>query len=401
MTLIIIFLLINKIKDIEKAYVDDNGYVKSGQYNLLLSEIENYLIEQKQKGNIKDFFKDDDNHTIGVTLNSGIQYIYSPNIAGLDSTSIKREIATYQPVNAGYSQDLQEMAVCVDDSAEKISQLSDDDHSYSYVKNNSDKDNDFNDGEVTIESLKSLSKFGVILWHGHGGYDTQHHSFLVTGEIFNQTQYLLNPVYFINLSADLISGRIVVCAGDRLAVTSTFFDKYLENMNGALVYLGACSSGKDDMLANSFINKGASTVFANSDVIHTEYNLKMIKEIANALVVQNSTGQYNTVTEALTIAQGINGGIDIVKENIGGETNIYINSNTKVKIIGNNDLRLIESSENNTTATTKAPTQPPQTTPAPAQTQPPQVTTNQVTNKKEYMTIDELTDGYYIKRGEK
>lgn len=317
------------IQDLEADYLDTDGFVRPGQLADLLKTIENFVKNQLSEGNIKEYKAE--NNTVFAVLNSGIQYIYLPPLPDVDSGTDEKKIATYQPCDSGYPQYIQSISSgCVDGSAVRIADLPDDDVKYLFTKNS-------NNSDVTLDELRSISNYGVILWHGHGGYTNSLHSFLVTGDTLDESKFLWDPVYYIQhigYTADYLSGRFIL-SGNTICVTYKFFEKYLHDMNGAFVYLAACSSGKDSVLANTFRNKGASTVFANSDTIHTVYNLNMMRAVVEAMTTPDANGKYHSASQALQQARSVHGAIDTVLEDNG--TVIQ----TQVQIFGDNNFRFI------------------------------------------------------------
>ena len=312
------------IKQVEEYYTDSKGHVPDEKINELMSAIEQVFSISKSNGTIKEYNVDIENISIFGTLSNGMGYVYMPPIKGIDSVSTNRRIVTSQPCDAGYENEEQELvSSCVDGSATKIASLIDtnSEYVYTFFSDDTSTDDNWNDDEISLESLKTLSDFKVVIWHGHGGYNKSIHSFLQIGLDFDKQKFLWDPIYYakhISYTADYLSGRIIATSDGQMAVTPKFFEKYLGSMDNALVYLGACSSGKDDVLAKSFISKGASSVFANSNPIHTEYNLTMIREVLNAMTTKDQEGYYDTAREALEKAKVINGAIDnvILDENL-------------------------------------------------------------------------------------
>ncbi len=170
---------------------------------------------------------------------------------------------------------------------------------YSFLDNGTAGDDNRDDAEVSVDFLKSLSQYAVVIWHGHGGYSSAVGSFLGITDSFS-SRYL----------SDLRSGRIVRLYGGGMGVTGAFFDKYLQkNTNeNALIYLGACLSGKDGGLADAFLDKGFDCVVANSDTISRTYNLNMIKSFFEGMSAD--AGNYLTTSEALENAKLVYGEYD-------------------------------------------------------------------------------------------
>ena len=99
---------------------------------------------------------------------------------------------------------------------------------------------------------------------------------------------------------------------DCYLIGSAFVDSYVPDgsLEHTLLYLGACSSGKDSRLAQAFLNKGAEAVYANSGIIHTVYNLSMINGVAEGLCQTYEGGGFYTVSDALDYAKDKHGAHD-------------------------------------------------------------------------------------------
>ncbi|MDO5382356.1 MAG: VWA domain-containing protein, partial [Eubacteriales bacterium] len=266
-----------------------------------LNDVSKSLDELSKSGTKVSYTKNADN--IRVTLTNGGCYMIIPNVEGTDEgdNSDDIKIATYQPCLSGYSTSISKYMTYIDDGAVLIDNEFD---KYTFKKDGSSTDDDYNDSEVNFNACASVSQYYMLLWHGHGGYDSSVGSFLLTGVKRTEENDK-------KLSAAIENKEILMTA-DSYVITAAFINKYVasDSLENAVVYLGACQSGKDSKLANAFLNKGAVAVYANSETIHTTYNLSMIKSVCEGLTKKNSTGAYNSVSEALTYAKNINGNYD-------------------------------------------------------------------------------------------
>ncbi len=162
---------------------------------------------------------------------------------------------------------------------------------------------DYDNAACTVELLKSLGEYDVIIWEGHGGYSSTTGSFLLTGQEYTAAFHRQNE-------ADFQDGSLISTTDGRVAVTAKFFDKYLTegSLDGALVYLAACSTSTDDTLVSTLISKGAQCVYANSGVIYTVYNYAVLDKVTSLLCGQG--GSFQTTGQALTNAQLLYGYYD-------------------------------------------------------------------------------------------
>jgi hypothetical protein len=99
----------------------------------------------------------------------------------------------------------------------------------------------------------------------------------------------------------------------RAMISAKYIEKYCENLDNSFFYLATCQSGMDSTLANAFVNKGAAAVIANTETIYTQYNLLMEYEVAhNLTLINDRTGNYYTLSEALSAAKEKYGRNDLV-----------------------------------------------------------------------------------------
>lgn len=307
----------NEINNIDEKYKTDSGYILQEDVNTVLNEVSEYAEAKLQQGLIKEYGVEE--NCVWITLLSGIEFIYIPNVEGVDSV----DISTYQPCLHTYSTDIQERSkVATDGSATKIQKRIDD---YYFVNN-------YDNEEITLDTIKNIGDNEVVIWHGHGIYTSKYHSILQTSVKLDETRFLLDPFYYvknIGYTDEYLSGSIVCTNDGYVCVTYKFIEKYLKNLENSFIYLGVCSSGVDNVLANSFISKGASTVFVNTGVIHTLYNLDMIESICHTMTeISQKTGNYYTAAEALKDAKLENGSVCC-----------SVHPETEVKIVGDNSYR--------------------------------------------------------------
>ncbi|MCH5353415.1 MAG: zinc-ribbon domain-containing protein, partial [Acutalibacter sp.] len=291
------FDLENHVSEVISSYKNAEGYIEKDSLNDSISAVGNYAKELYDSKEIKDY-EVTEGESVWIQFNSGVEYIYIPSVEGMDSSTV----STYQPCLAMYHSELQKLGVdCVDGAANCVENVL---NEYRF-KHNYDND------AISLDVLKNMGENEIVIWHGHGGYNRKTHSVLQTGLKLDEARFLLDPVYYIQnmgYTDDYLTGRILCTSSGYACVTYKFFDKYLPNMNSDIVYLGACSSGKDDVLANTFINKGAKTVIANTEIIPTVYNLNMISAVFSELTIPLDN-KYQDVQTALARAKDTNADI--------------------------------------------------------------------------------------------
>lgn len=306
------FSCVNEIKEIQKKF-ETNGYVEESKIETTIEAVYQQAKAWEKDGKVLSVEKEEN----GVTMQfaSGIWYYYQPSIEGEDAvgSDVNVSITSIQPFKTWYKENRGEETAIVDTDATDgaASRIAEKFENYSFEGNYDDKD-------VSLEVINSFSSNQVILWHGHGGYIKSKGPIICVGEEFNEVKFLLNPIYYLKnmkYTSDYLSGRIIATGYNQIAITGAYIDKYVGDMSNSFVYLGACESGKDNVLAQSFLDKGASAVVGNTESINSIYNCKMMIDVANGLMTTTSDiGNYHTLSEAIKYAQEINGVDDGSKE---------------------------------------------------------------------------------------
>lgn len=312
--------VVASINEAVAEYIDENGYLIDEKYSEARSALTGKLNELKMAGIVAKYTEEE--HSFFIRLSNGYSFIYEFLTEGVDSGLGGGTIATYQPFKNTYSErSLNEQSDdATDGSARRISRKI---RSFLFSnRTNYDLDN------VTLENLKNISRYSVVIWHGHGGWGDCG-SMLAIGEKCNGDTS-------IRYSADITAERIVTCvaAGREVyGITGGFVEKYVGDMSGSMLYLAACSSGKDMLggnhrykLADSFIKKGAVAVVGNSGIICTDYNTRMERDVFNGLLDGNSEYNYYNLSEALALAKEKNG--NYCCESHRSEAMIFLRNNT-------------------------------------------------------------------------
>lgn len=122
--------------------------------------------------------------------------------------------------------------------------------------------------------------------------------------------------------------------GSYYGITSKFIEKYYEGKNNAIIYLGACQSGKDNVLANAFLSKGASAVYCYDETVSMEYEM-----IMRTLVFYGLTTKYHHGTEPYTTADAL-----AYAQSICGTNDPFIEESTRAKLmlVKENDVAINE-----------------------------------------------------------
>lgn len=301
-----------KILKFEKKYRNSIG-ITAENVGVYLEELQLYFLDEP----INDItFWEIGDTSIKISLRSGVDYIYQPEISGYDLSGEQMEIATYQPGVSSFSKNLSQYVSYPDAAAKEIA---DEFEMYHFDSRASSDDRDYNDEEVTPETVLGFSSNNIVFWHGHGVYDKKYGCGLMLS-IKVTTSSIRKYGKQIN------EGTIVIC-NDQLVITPSFIDTYFaeNSLKNSIIYLGTCYSGADNSLIDALINKGAKAVFANSGKISTAYNTSMMKSIADVLI-QKTGDAYKTLEEALEYAKEVNGETD--------------KNGTEVRLYGYSDVSL-------------------------------------------------------------
>lgn len=337
-----------KTIEIEDQYRNDEGYISYDNVNDILNNIEDYVKMLVSQGIVQDYEKGDSDFYI--KLNSGIGYVYTPEIYGVLNSGTDNKIITLEPVKTSAGVFLSTITTTIDKwynnfeyqgsysvptCANMVTECNDSYTYYTEMWPNQGNDDMLEDQEVTIESLKNLSDYSIVIWEGHGAYTEIIHSALCTSQqvsLFSE---------FEPYSLDIKQDRIIMTKGawnTRLGsyygITSKFIEKYYEGKNNAIIYLGACQSGKDNVLANAFLSKGASAVYCYDETVSMEYEM-----IMRTLVFYGLTTKYHHGTEPYTTADAL-----AYAQSICGTNDPFIEESTRAKLmlIKENDVAVNE-----------------------------------------------------------
>lgn len=133
---------------------------------------------------------------------------------------------------------------------------------------------------VTIETLKHLDDFDIVVWEGHGGYSKGHSS----------------PFLSIPAEDPPVEDGVIVYGGDhtKAYLTSDFFDTYYDagDLDGMLFYIGACCSAQGSELSDVLMRKGASMVVGFSANIAVDYNHSFAQAFFQSLLAGDGKSAF-------------------------------------------------------------------------------------------------------------
>ena len=293
---------INKeIGQIEKKYCGIGGYIDIESKEEVVREV--YALAQKmiENNDIRGASVTDDLSSVAFFLHTGLTSVYFPKIKG-----------TYSPRNAENEYDYTVMAINALSSLDNaVISLISFDTAYSSAKtiyeNVYNTLNNITNKNVTIDNTKrefqNLSKLNtrVIFWRGHGGvYKNEKNELTVAfgvNEKYNK-KFRDNYSHYVKNEYIVISGE-----GNKVCITTDFFQEYLCEIDGGMFFCGVCSGGADDgRFADILFEKGFDCYFGTNNYVFTIYSDDIMGTVAKALCNQDIYGDYWTAKEALDVA---------------------------------------------------------------------------------------------------
>ena len=290
----------NEISLIEKEFLN-NGYINKDDIPDVLTAVEKYAEKLNEENKIIYFEKTE--CSVIFKLVNGLTLVYEPklqntyNSVGKDTEMV---VSAYQPYYSdvkNFTDDYIPLPKGINSEDELMFKAAE--KVYNTFDNYSPYDI-LTDESVGLSSVRNFDKNQIILWQGHGTYGgTKTHSLIYTGSQFDWDAFVWDIEYFIDCCQDR-----VLCSNDFELFSYKYVDKYCKDLSNSFIYLGPCESGRDDVLANSFINKGASAVIGNSQTILCLYgDIMEYTTIYYLTQINEETGNYYTLKEALDVAK--------------------------------------------------------------------------------------------------
>ena len=291
-----------------KSSVDQALAEVTARYPEVTGETQRYYVnaaaragsQLRSNSTIDGYYTASDN--VIFDLKYGGYYVYAPHVDGYNSGGIPElKISTFQPTyTTGQYDNCVQYRDYVDNGAKILeSNLS------PYVFNaGGGNDADYNDSEVDAVSSAGLGAYSVILWDGHGCYNSHFGSLMCLGE--KRTEQTDAKYHDLLMSGDLLYGDDTYFIGPDF-IKNRIPDGALDN---SVIYIGTCSGGYGGSLPNALLAKGAEAVYAADNSIRTVYNAKMTQSICEGLTQKNSDGSLYNVEQALEYAKRQNGETD-------------------------------------------------------------------------------------------
>ncbi|MBR5497033.1 MAG: leucine-rich repeat protein [Clostridia bacterium] len=263
----------NKDSDaIEKA---QNCYNEITSYLDKRNDISNY---QYTGFNIMVMF--DFGIPVGVPINDLVEETQTSTMslrnlntqAVRNTSSVKSKIITIQPGrNAPEFND----SIATDEAANSII------NSYS---NRYEFSTNLDNEAVTVETMKTLDEYDVVILESHGGNWNDYPKGAV-GYIISLSERVTNRKSQDDYKTDIDYLRIIENGG-YYVITERFFDYYYKSndFDDSLIYLGTCHGGDDDVLIRDILEaKGAEAVITYKNSVVIKYMQKMLPTVFDEL----------------------------------------------------------------------------------------------------------------------
>lgn len=257
---------------------DNRGYSEDGDIKAAVDEVSTLAEEWKEEGTVSEV-KTHDSY-VYIEFASGMKYFFSPSTPGTSAVGSDTQVSVYsiQPAKTEFAERNSETETADTNATDAAAKKIDDTYDNYFWKY------DLDDKEVTFQTVADFASNDVVLWNGHGGYFEECGSVLVLSETIDDVHYKGDNLYYI------------VNDGNYL-ITSFFVDTYVGDISNTFLYLSTCSGLRDTGLADSFKNKGAAAIVANTDVINTIYTSNVMASVVDGLV------EGNTLDEAMAVAK--------------------------------------------------------------------------------------------------
>ncbi len=198
---------------------------------------------------------------------------------------------------------------------------------------------------VTLDVLKTLDNYKVIILSTHGGFcgqDNNDFGFLYGTPYDEETKFDYIQKYMRDYSQGNIYVGVLEDNSTYWGVKTNFFRNNFNanSFDDALVYMGACHGADNNALEKVLRQKGVSSIFAYSGSVPENYDFKMYESIFDNLLT-NINGEYVKASNALVFAKAKNGanshqtGLGLV--NVPGLILGLVQESAELHLLGNQD----------------------------------------------------------------
>lgn len=216
---------------------------------------------------------------------------------------------------------------------------------------------DYDEKEVTLDTISKFGKNQIVLWMGHGGFLRNGGPCIMLREEYDEQRYQTDTEYY-NM---LVNGELISSIDGELGFTAKYVYKNMNDLSGSFFFFNSCFSGKTSELADAFLDRGAYCFTGYTSSVYVHYASAMQFSITTLMTnINPATNDYYTLSEA----------IEASKKDYGYDDRIAGSTKTPAEIIVFGG----EQAENLRLATTGSYQPPAQTEPSRPETTPPTVT---------------------------
>lgn len=288
-------------RDLDSEYAGSDGIINTEDTEEAIDAFKALASDLKSRGKLTDWEECEGN--FAYKTEGGVGGVYMPAYEwAQDLAGLGGKVLVYQPTLQEKAFSKEDKEAPLADAAKKIVTASAGGFVSGYNRS---------DSGVTVDSVKDWRSGSLIIWNGHGNYtDTFKESFM-TGEAYTQSAAQ-------KYQSDLDQDRLIVCSSmetsDRLSVTTKFFDYYYDDgdLDGSLVFMGACQSFYDDSLADIITEKLGATYIGSTKKIQIPYLHDMIITFLDRLDDKDENGKFYTAQNALDYAKSKHLPIDVI-----------------------------------------------------------------------------------------
>ena len=151
----------------------------------------------------------------------------------------------------------------------------------------------FNDDEATVDSLKDISEYGLVILATHG-ISGENRDWIVTGEKADVTtmKKYLKEILTKQISVQSISDITNNKSEKYIAISQKWFDNNIQKLSKNIIINNSCYS-LNERWADVFIKKGAGAYFGNDGEVTNEYAKDACLDLVSELVENGNIIGYS------------------------------------------------------------------------------------------------------------
>ncbi len=297
-----------ELDKIQKKYTLSDGYVDYDKVQDVLNEAVEVLRKNSEK--IENYKVG--NNSISIVTNGGITILFTPKTYRSLAGGSTGRIVTLEPSNnfwnnfgSGWKQIQAEIDGWANNSkyeiggnisvSDNVSFITDENSNYNYFE-----DDKIKDKEVTLNQLKNLGEYSILIFEGHGGFnECDEEPALITGEKVtkeNKQDYC----------EEIASKKLYMTEedGGYYAVTSSWIKENMQNSNNySFVFLGSCHSLQNDKISDAFLEKGAFAVVGYDNKADIAYEKITRSILFKCLTLKSDSSNYPLVEDTTLFVQ--------------------------------------------------------------------------------------------------